>query len=311
MSREPIRIEIVAPVHNRRELTLQCLRSLSRIDSAGLDVHIVIVDDGSTDATSDAIREQFPSVELVQGDGSLWFTEGTNVGIRAALKHHPNYVLLINDDSVFDPKFLSYMIETAETNPRSVVGPLLLLWDQPHKVFQTSPVWDTWRGGWRHWYKQTVWTVPQKAWKVDLIVGNCVLVPAAAINEVGLMDSRRFPNFGDAEYTPRLKKQGWELLIDPRSRVFCQPNTTPARIRKLDIRQKAGALFLDAKNIHNLRRRFYAYWYGAPTKPAGVLAFVTFLARMALRNSSENEAWVESQPETPLAKRFAAATMKD
>src|SRR5436190_255750 len=103
MSREPIRVGIVAPVHNRREITLQCLKSLSRIDSAGLDVHAVIVDDGSTDGTSDGIREQFPSVELIEGDGNLWFTEGTNVGIRAALKHDPKYLLLINDDEVFDP----------------------------------------------------------------------------------------------------------------------------------------------------------------------------------------------------------------
>src|SRR5437868_1085131 len=120
MRREPIRVEIVAPVHNRREITLQCLRSLSRIDRTGLDVNIFIVDDGSTDGTSEAIREQFPSVKLIQGDGNLWFTEGTNTGVRAALKHDPKYVLLINDDSVFDEHFLVRLVETAETNPRSV-----------------------------------------------------------------------------------------------------------------------------------------------------------------------------------------------
>src|SRR5205823_5282998 len=135
----------------------------------------------------EAIREQFPSVELIQGDGNLWFTEGTNTGVRAALKHDPKYVLLINDDSVFDEHFLVRLVETAETNPRSVVGPVLLLWDQPHKVFQISPVWDTWHGGWRHWHQQTFWMLPKKTWKVDLIVGNCLLVPAEAIRECGLM----------------------------------------------------------------------------------------------------------------------------
>jgi GT2 family glycosyltransferase len=59
-----------------------------------------------------------------------------------------------------------------------------------------------------HWFHQTVWTVPEKPWRVDLIVGNCVLVPTEAIKEVGLMDSKRYPNFGDAEYTPRLRRKG-------------------------------------------------------------------------------------------------------
>ena len=56
MTQGLIRVEIVAPVHNRKALTLLCLQSLLRINSNGLDVGIVIVDDGSKDGTSDAIR---------------------------------------------------------------------------------------------------------------------------------------------------------------------------------------------------------------------------------------------------------------
>ena len=62
---KPIRLAIVAPVHNRRELTLQCLRSLSRIDRTGLEVMIFIVDDGCTDGTREAVEEGFPEVKVV------------------------------------------------------------------------------------------------------------------------------------------------------------------------------------------------------------------------------------------------------
>lgn len=303
MGESLIRVEIVAPVHNRREITLQCLKSLSRIESDGLDVHVVIVDDGSTDGSSGAIQSAFPGVEIIAGDGNLWFTEGTNVGVRAALKHDPKYILTINDDSVFDADFLRYMVETAEKHPRSVVGPLLILWDTPHKLFQTAPVWDTWSGGWRHWYGQTVWTIPDRPWKVGAIVGNCVLVPAEAIREAGLMDSKNYPNFGDAEYTPRLRRIGWELLIDPRARVFCQPNNIPAKVQKLSMRQKLRMLIFDTGHPHNLRRRFRALWDTAPTKLDALLAFGVFFARIALRKNVEGE-WGLRQPERPLRETF-------
>lgn len=309
MSTEPISVAIVTPVHNRRDITGQCLRSLSRIKSDGLDVHVIVVDDGSTDGTSEAISREFPDVEIIEADGSLWFTEGTNVGVRRALESDPKYILMMNDDQVFDDNFLEFLVETAEANSRSVVGPLLLLWDQPHKIFQIAPVWNTWLGGWQHWYQQTVWSVPDRAFEVDLIVGNCVLVPSEAIKECGLMNSERYPNFGDAEYTPRLKRAGWRLVIDPRSRVFCQPNTVPPRVRKKGIKALINDLFIDLKNIHNLRRRWYSYIDGAPSKLKGAIAFVSFFVRAAIGRSPESAAFGENRAEPPLKETFRSAVI--
>jgi GT2 family glycosyltransferase len=307
MNNNLIRVEIVAPVHNRKDITLQCLQSLSRLDTTGLDVRVVIVDDGSTDGTSEAIRLKFPGVEVVQGSGDLWYTEGTNVGVRAALKRDPDFILMINDDAVFDSGFLRHMVETALRHKRSIVGSLLLLWDTPHRLFQVAPVWDTWRGDWRHWIEQTVWTIPRKPWKVDLIVGNCVLVPAEAFREGGLMDSKRYPNFGDAEFTPRLKRLGWELLIDPRARVFCQPNAIPPRVRSMGLKKMYSTLITDLGSGHNLRRRFHAYIYGAPSKFRGFLGFIVFLFRSALNRGS----FKKSEGEEPLSKTFASAVVDD
>lgn len=310
MEKRKLKIEIVTPVYNRKKLTLFCLKSISRLNCDGLDIHTIIVDDGSSDGTSEAIRENFPTVEIIKGDGNLWFTEGTNVGIRAALKHNPDYILLINDDQIFDTKAIKFMIETAEENPHSLVGPLLLLWDTPHKLFQVSPEWNTWMGGWRHWHQQTVWTIPKIPWEVDIIVGNCVLVPVQAIKEEGLMDSKRYPNFGDAEYTPRLKKKGWKLLIEPRARVFCQPNNIPIKVTKMTFREKFNALFINLKHIHNLRRRFYSNLDGAPNKIKGITAFFVFFIRLILKKNAES-VWILSQKEKPLSETFADNIVKD
>ncbi|MBK8811521.1 MAG: glycosyltransferase family 2 protein [Acidobacteria bacterium] len=298
------RVEIVTPVHNRRDITLQCLRSLSRVNKDGLSVHVVIVDDGSTDGTSEAIRASYPEVEIVSGDGNLWFTAGTNRGIEAALKHDPDFILTINDDEVFDAEFLQRMIATARRNSRSIVGALLLLWDEPHRIFQVAPRWETFSGGFRHWVKQTVWTVPAKPWEVELIVGNCVLFPVAAIRENGLMNEKRFPHFGDAEYTPRMRRNGWKLLVDPSARVFCQPNNLPPRVRKMGAKKLFRTLFIDLGNTHSLRRRFLANWYGAPNRFEALLAFPVFFIRWAIGKNIEGS-YAETVPEPPLFETYA------
>jgi len=279
------KVEIVFPCHNRREITLQCLRSLARIDKTGLEVHIVVVDDGSTDGTSDAIRREFPEVEIFAGDGNLWFTAGTNRGIEAALKHKPDYVLCINDDEIFDSRFLRRMVDTAEANPRSVVGALLVLWDDMKTVFQVAPRWKTWQGGWRHYYRQTVHTVPYKSFEVGLIVGNCVLVPVAAIRECGLMDERNFVNFGDAEWTPRMRKRGWRLLLEPQARVFCQPNLPPKSLRNHSWKELYQTLWADRRKLQNLRVQFRSLWVGAPTKAHAVAAFTVHVGRLGLQST--------------------------
>jgi len=278
MSENPLKVEIVIPVYNRCETTLQGLRSLSRIDKTGLDVHIIIVDDGSTDGTGDAIRAQFPEVQIIVGDGKLHYAAGTNRGISAALERQPDYIVTANDDAVFHEKFLQKLVNTARENPRSIVGALLLLWNEPHKVFQVGQVWKTLKGGWEIPENLTAFNVPQTAFEVECIVGNCVLFPTEAIRENGLMDEEKFPHgWGDAQYLMRMKKAGWRLLVEPKSYVWCEPNTYPKPLHQMPVQEIFGILFKNRRHPLNLQRQFIARWESAPTKVQAFLSYLVYL----------------------------------
>lgn len=271
---EKIKTAIVIPVFNRRETTLQGLKSLSRINKENLDVKIFIVDDGSTDGTSDAVAKNFPEVEIIKGDGSLHYAGGTNLGIEAALKWNADYVATMNDDSVFHEDFLQRLIKTARENPRSIVGALLLLWDEPHKVFQVGQVWNTMRGGWEIPDDLTAFNVGDKAFEVECIVGNCVIFPVEAIRENGLMDAEKFPHgWGDAQYLMRMRKAGWKLLIEPKSFVWCEPNTYPAPLHTLSKKDIFKVLFVNRRHPGNFQRQFIARWESAPNKLQAIPAF--------------------------------------
>jgi GT2 family glycosyltransferase len=302
------KIEVVTPVHNRKELTLGCLRSLASADRTGIDLHVIIVDDGSTDGTADAVRREFPNVEIITGDGNLWYTAGMNKGLEGAIEHDPDYVLAINNDCQFDPAILRHMLETARSNPRSVVGAVLVNWDDRRSVFQVAPKWNVWWGGMRHWVKQTIDTLPASPWRVELIVGNCLLIPAEAIREVGVMDAKRLPQYGDAEYTPRMRRAGYQLLIDPRARVFCKPNDVPERISKMSASSLIKKMLFDPYHPHSLRRRVNTSLGSAPNKFEGYFAVLVFLIRVLLGRNVEGQ-WALEQDEKPLAEIYRDKTV--
>ncbi len=273
-----IKVEIVIPVYNRRETTLQGLKSLSRIDKTDLDVQIVIVDDNSTDGTSEAVAANFPEVRVIKGDGSLHYAAGTNRGISDALSRNPDFIVTANDDSIFHEQFLQRCIATAKKNPRSVIGCLLLLWDEPHKIFQVGFEWNTFSGGWRQPENLSVFDFPNSEIEVEGLAGNCVLFPVSAIRECGLMDEKNFPHgWGDIQYVVRMRKMGWRLLVEPKALVWCEPNTYPKPLHHLPISEIIRILFRNRKHPLNFQRQFIARWESAPTKFKAIASFFTYL----------------------------------
>jgi len=278
------KVELVIPVYNRRETTLQALRSLSRIADTNLNVHIIVVDDGSTDGTGEAIRRDFPEVQIVEGDGTLHYAAGTNRGIAAALERQPDYIVTMNDDAIYHEQFLQRLVKTAEANPRSVIGALLLLWTEPHKVFQVGYEWKTTAGGWLQKENLTAFDYPQEPFEVEGMAGNCLLFPVEAILECGLLDEKKFPHgWGDFQYVVRMKKMGWQLLIEPKALVWCEPNTDPKPLHQLTKTEVLRILFRNRRHPLNLQRQFIMRWESAPTKRQAFLGFLAYLLSLTAK----------------------------
>lgn len=272
------RIAIVIPVYNRKQTTLNGIKSLKRVNTSGLQVSIIIVDDASPDGTADAVIREHPDVIVVHGTGDLHYAAGTNRGIERALEDEPEFIVTANDDAVFHPEFLQRLVAAADSNPRSIIGSLLLLWDQPHKVFQVGQTWNTLKGGWVIPEHLTAFNIPKTVFDVECIVGNCVLFPVESIKENGLMDEKKFPHgWGDAQYLMRMRKAGWRLLIEPRSYVWCEPNTYPAPLHTLGAKGVFKVLFTNERHPLNLKRQLVARLESAPSRSKAYFAFAAYL----------------------------------
>ena len=79
-----MKIAVLITVHNRIEKTLFCLKSLYKQNSEN-NFEVYLTDDGSNDGTSDILRNKFPNVNIIQGNGSLFWNQGMIRAWKAAI----------------------------------------------------------------------------------------------------------------------------------------------------------------------------------------------------------------------------------
>ena len=204
---------------NRREDTLECLSSLrNMIQSPAGNADVILVDNGSTDSTTETVKAQFPGVDVVSLPENRGFAGGCNVGLRRALEGGADYILLVNNDAVVAPDMLERLIEVGEMRrDAGLLGPVVYRFDEPDRV---------WSAGYRE-RPVTLSAQPPAGqpddgapYEVDRLYGAGLLIRRSVLEEVGLFDERFFMYYEDADLCRRVQKAGYRLLVVPAARMW-------------------------------------------------------------------------------------------
>lgn len=223
-----VRVAAVLTVHNRRALTLACLRSLAaqRVPDGTLEVFLV--DDGSTDGTSDAVRREHPDVRLIPGDGQLYWTGGMRRALATAMADDYDHYLWMNDDTVLlDDGVVARLLETERGLRDRGRAPVVVVGTTRHP--ETGE--PTYGGQVRlsRW-RRVEWTlVPpgDEPRRSETMNGNIVLVPRAVVERVGNIDPAYVQQMGDLDYGLRAAAAGCEIWVAPGTLGECASH--PAR----------------------------------------------------------------------------------
>ena len=212
------RIAALACCRNRREMTLSSLSDLSRQQGRNktFSLSVFLVDDASSDDTSQAVASHHPDVTVIPGNGSLYWAGGMRYGWETILsKQRFDFLFVFNDDIRLYSFALSHLLEVAREFPNA---------DQPFAVVGTVvdprtgiPTYGGRKRSSRfHPLKFAHLIVPNnEVQQADVFNMNAALIPRSALESIGFLAPYFVHSGADFEFGLRLRQSGGVILVPP------------------------------------------------------------------------------------------------
>ncbi len=278
---DTVSIAVLITCHNRRDTTLACLDALMAQDlPEHVRVQVYVVDDGCTDGTPQEVAARFPEVNILRGDGGLYWCGGMRLAFDEAIKADHDHYVWLNDDVKLFPEAIRTLLDAAQT-ARQHTGRAGII---------VGSLRDPETG--RHTYGGRIrpygWAplrfrrVPptDESQPCDVLAGNLVLVPRDIARDVGNLSNAFTHSMGDADYGFRAQAAGYTCWIAPGYLGACafHPLRSSYRDPQLPLRKRFQLLSTPTSPCHPARE-----WMVFAKRHAGLLWPIEWL-RVRLLN---------------------------
>ncbi|MCK9607886.1 MAG: glycosyltransferase [Methylomonas sp.] len=253
------RLYILLPVHNRRDITEKFIRCL--LDQTYENYHLVLIDDGSTDGTSEMVLENLPNTTVIKGSGDLWWAGALQEGYKWLLVNAKNddYCLIINDDTIFDNKFLKIGVNLLQTSTASLF--LAKCYSQKTKVIIDSGVHVD--------FRKLSFLQAKEYEEINCLSTRGLFLVIRDFKTVGGFFPSLLPHYlSDYEFTIRAHRKGFILKTDDRLKLYLNEETT-------------GFHTIDSNNLNEYIRKYFSK--RNPSNPIHWLIFIWLVCPWSLK----------------------------
>lgn len=160
---------------------------------------------------------------LIKNKKNYGFAEGNNIGIRYALNNfNPDYILLLNNDTVVDKDFLKDLVETGESDENiGMIGPKIYYYDAPQTIWCIGGKisWKFARGVHIGTNELDKGQYKEKR-ELDYVSGSAFLIKTEVLKKTGLMDKNFFLYFEETDLSLRASKLGYKSVYSPQAKIW-------------------------------------------------------------------------------------------
>jgi len=218
--KQDIDLSVIIVNFNTRHLLRDCLLSLQKGNDA-VCLETIVVDNGSTDGSSEMVAEEFPQVRLIRNQTNEGFAKPNNQGLRIA---QGRYLMLLNSDTIVRPHALETLVRFMDEHlDAGACGPRIVFPDG-----RLQPSCRSFPSLWRHFCDMTgLETLFPKSifgnfetrftydrdMEVDQPMGAALLVRRKVFQDVGYLDERFAIYYNDVDWCLRIQQAGWKIYF--------------------------------------------------------------------------------------------------
>ncbi|WP_039657096.1 glycosyltransferase family 2 protein [Clostridium tyrobutyricum] len=213
-------VYIILVNYNGHKDTIECINSFKKINYK--NYKIIIIDNESSDDSLNVLKKKTNGCIIIESKKNLGFAGGNNLGIKYALDHSADYIMLLNNDTLVKTDFLANMLNSFSKDKKvGLVGCKIMYYPEKNIIW--------YGGGYIDWFKFIGAHYGMKQIdngqcddekEIDFMTGCCMLIKAKIFEKVGFLPEDYFMYFEDVDFCVKIKNFGYKIWYNPKAVIY-------------------------------------------------------------------------------------------